>query len=60
MALATRKIMEEKREKGEITRGPAPFNRADRSKFLNQMEMIVQKQESANLYKILLNNCFTK
>ena len=43
MALATRKIMEEKREKGEITRGPAPFNRADRSKFLNQMEMIVQK-----------------
>ena len=36
MALATRKIMEEKREKGEITRGPAPFNKADRSNFLTK------------------------
>ena len=43
MALAIRKIMEAKRETGEITRGPAPFNKEDRSKFLNQMEMIVQK-----------------
>ena len=43
MALALRKIMEEKRETGEITHGPAPFNKADRSKFLNQMEMIIQK-----------------
>ncbi len=43
MALALRKIMQEKRETGEITHGPAPFNKADRSKFLNQMEMIIQK-----------------
>ena len=43
MALAVRKIMEVKRESGEMTRGPAPFNKEDRSKFLNQMEMIVQK-----------------
>ena len=43
MALAVRKIMEVKRETGEMTRGPAPFNKEDRSKFLNQMEMIVQK-----------------
>ena len=43
MALAVRKIMEVKRESGEMTRGPAPFNKEDRSKFLNQMEIIVQK-----------------
>ena len=43
MALAIRKIMEEKRETGEMMHGPAPFNKMDRSKFLNQMEMIVQK-----------------
>ena len=43
MALAIRKIKVEKREAGELTRGPAPFNKTDRSKFLNQMEMIVQK-----------------
>ena len=43
MALATRKIMEGIRESGEIAGGPPPFNKADRSKFLNQMEMIVQK-----------------
>ena len=43
MALAVRKIMEVKRETGEMTRGPAPFNKEDRSKFLNQMEIIVQK-----------------
>ena len=43
MALAIRKIMEEKRETGEITHGPAPFSKADRSKFLNRMEIIIQK-----------------
>lgn len=43
IALATRKIMEQKREKGEFTRGPSPFTKADRSKFLNKMEIIIQK-----------------
>ena len=43
MALAIRKIMEEKRDAGEITHGPSPFTKADRSKFLNNMEMVVQK-----------------
>ena len=47
MALAIRKIMEEKRETGEMTRGPAPFNKADRSKFLDQMEMIVLKAKKS-------------
>ena len=43
MALATRKILEGVRETGGITGGPPPFSKADRSKFLNQMEMIVQE-----------------
>ena len=43
MALAVRKIMEEKREIGEITKGPSPFSKADRSNFLDRMEIIVQK-----------------
>ena len=43
IALATREIMEKIRETGEMTGGPPPFSKADRSKFLDQMEMIVQK-----------------
>ena len=43
MALAVRKIMEEKRDIGEMTKGPSPFSKADRSNFLDRMEMIVQK-----------------
>ena len=43
IALATREIMEKIRETGEMTGGPPPFSKADRSKFLNQMEMIVLK-----------------
>ena len=43
MALATREILERIRESGEMTGGPPPFSKADRSKFLDQMEMIVLK-----------------
>ena len=43
MALATRKIMEGIRETSQINFGPPPFSKADRSKFLDQMEVIVQK-----------------
>ena len=42
-ALATRKIMEGLRDAGEITGGPPPFSKAERSKFLDRMEMIVQE-----------------
>ena len=43
MALATREIMEGIRESGEMTGGPPPFSKTDRSKFLDRMEMIVQE-----------------
>ena len=42
MAIATRDIMEKIRESGEVTSGPPPFRKADRSKFLNCMETIVR------------------
>ena len=42
-ALATRAIKERMRETGEMTGGPRPFSKADRSKFLERMEMIVQE-----------------
>ncbi len=42
MALANREIMEKIRELGEVTAGPPPFNKADRSNFLNHLETIVR------------------
>ena len=47
IALATREIMEKIRESGEITGGPPPFSKADRSKFLDQMEKIVQRAKKS-------------
>lgn len=42
MALAQRELMQSLRERGEITGGPKPFNRRDKSEFLNQLEIAVQ------------------
>ena len=42
MAIATREIMGEIREGGEVTPGPPPFSKLDRSKFLNYMETVVR------------------
>ncbi len=42
MAIATREIMGQIRGIGEATTGPTPFNKADRSKFLNFMETTVR------------------
>ena len=47
IALAKRDIMEKIRETGEITGGPPPFSKTDRSKFLNQMEIIVLKAKKS-------------
>jgi uncharacterized protein YaiI (UPF0178 family) len=43
MALATRDLMQDLRESGEITGGPPPFSKRDRSEFLNALEVVVQK-----------------
>ncbi len=42
MALATRELMQGLRESGEITGGPRPFSKRDRSEFLNALEVAVQ------------------
>ncbi|MCK5651291.1 MAG: YaiI/YqxD family protein [Gemmatimonadetes bacterium] len=40
-ALATRELMVDLREAGAITGGPAPFGKTDRSRFLQQLDEIV-------------------
>lgn len=42
MALANRELMQGLRETGEITGGPRPFNKSDRSAYLNRLEVLVQ------------------
>ena len=42
MALANRELMQNLRDSGEVTGGPRPFSRADRSRFLDQLEVAVQ------------------
>ncbi len=42
MALANRELMQGLREQGEITGGPKPFSKSDRSQFLNRLETTVQ------------------
>lgn len=42
-AIATRELMADLRESGEITGGPAPFGKRDRSNFLQGLDAAVQK-----------------
>ena len=42
MALAKRELLQSLRERGEITGGPRPFSKSDRSEFLNRLETAVQ------------------
>jgi uncharacterized protein len=41
-ALATRELMNHLRDLGEIQCGPAPFEKRDRSRFLHQLDEIIQ------------------
>jgi uncharacterized protein YaiI (UPF0178 family) len=40
--LATRNLMADLRERGEVGGGPAPFSKADRSRFLQALENAIQ------------------
>jgi uncharacterized protein YaiI (UPF0178 family) len=43
MALANRELMQGLRETGQITGGPRPYSKSDRSSFLNRLETTVQR-----------------
>lgn len=42
-ALATRELMSQLRDMGEMGGGPAPFTDRDRSRFLQSLDLVVQK-----------------
>lgn len=44
-ALAQRSLMEQLRSTGEITGGPKPFDRNDRSRFLQALDEVIQKEQ---------------
>ena len=44
MALATRNLMSDLRETGQITGGPAPFSKQDRSRFLQALDTAIQSR----------------
>ena len=46
MAMATREIMAALRDRGEMTGGPPPFSKQDRSRFLQALETAVQAQRN--------------
>jgi uncharacterized protein YaiI (UPF0178 family) len=41
-AMATRELMDQLRQMGEVTGGPPPFTRADRSRFLARLEETIR------------------
>jgi uncharacterized protein YaiI (UPF0178 family) len=43
-AIAQRALMEQIRSTGEITGGPKPFDRNDRSRFLQSLDEVIQKE----------------
>lgn len=43
MQLATRNLMADLREAGEVTRGPRPFSPRDRSEFLQSLDRAIQR-----------------
>ena len=47
-ALAMRELMSDLREMGTMTGGPPPFQPKDRSRFLHQLDQVVQKRISRN------------
>ncbi len=47
MALATRNLMQDLREAGEITGGPKPFAARDRSDFLSALDLAVVRLKRA-------------
>jgi uncharacterized protein len=47
-ALATRELMQQLRDMGEVSGGPPPFDRKDRSKFLQKLDTLVHAAKRRN------------
>ncbi len=47
MALATRNLMDELRSAGQVTGGPRPFDRQDRSRFLSALDTAIVRLKRA-------------
>ena len=47
LVLATRNLMQNLRETGEITGGPAPFSARDRSAFLSMLDQVIVRWKRA-------------
>ncbi|RME98088.1 MAG: YaiI/YqxD family protein, partial [Alphaproteobacteria bacterium] len=45
LALATRNLMTDLRAAGEITSGPRPFSRRDRSRFLDALHRTLERMK---------------
>jgi uncharacterized protein YaiI (UPF0178 family) len=50
-ALATRNLLSDLRSAGEITGGPPPFKKSDRSRFLQQLDNVIQSIRRKHLSK---------
>lgn len=48
MAVATRDLMSELRNAGEITGGPSPLTKRDRARFLEQLDNVIQSIRRSN------------
>lgn len=48
-AVATRALMEHLRATGDVTGGPAPFSKADRSRFLSALDLALVKLKPSKL-----------
>ena len=49
-AIATRYLLSELRDAGEITGGPPPLNKRDRSRFLQQLDEVIQSIRRKQLF----------
>ncbi len=55
-AMATRDLLSHLRDLGEITGGPAPFDKKDRSRFLQRLDETIQAIRKRNGQSMMMNS----